>query len=262
LTQVMQRDANGDPITGVTVATGGVIRVGQVRIDQNQANRCGYLAFDGGTLQSLGIYSSFIGCSATTKYAERWTNQQVRVCSGGAILDTNGNDLNVFQPFWSWAENDGGITKKGRGTLWIKNEANWPDFEARNTYKGPTRIEEGTLSFTRADGGFPGGDLDIVGPALTNEAPPKVTMPALVFREGHGIRIADADKLDDKTFGKAKTFATFTTALATVPSVSFLASDGSVLGTSNGWKGWQVKLADGGKALTFGPVRGTICIFR
>ncbi|MDO5319492.1 MAG: autotransporter-associated beta strand repeat-containing protein [bacterium] len=263
ISQVSTRDANGDPVTGVTLSTGGVIRTRQVRIDQNQANRRGYFAFDGGTLQAVeGAYSEFIGLAKTTSYAERWTNQQIRVCSGGAIIDTDRYNVNVYHPLWSWAEHDGGLTKKGTGQLTIANEADWPDFTAVNTYNGPTRIERGTLKFTRAEGGFPGGDLEILGPALTNTAPPSVILPKLVFREGHGIRIADADKLDDRTFGKAKTFATVSTPLTAVPSVEFVAEDGTILGTANGWKGWHVKLSADGKSLTLGPVRGTICIFR
>lgn len=263
ITQVSTRDANGDPMTGVTVSTGGVIRTGQVRIDQNQANQRGYFAFDGGTLQAgIGVYSEFFGLAKTTANAERWTNQQIRVCSGGAIIDTDRYDVNVYHPLWSWAEHDGGLTKKGTGRLTIANEADWPDFLAANTYNGPTRIERGTLKFTRAEGGFPGGDLEILGPALTNTAPPNVILPKLVFRDGHGIRIADADKLDDRTFGKAKTFATVSTPLTAVPSVEFVGEDGTILGTANGWKGWHVKLSADGTSLALGPVRGTICIFR
>ena len=170
--------------------------------------------------------------------------------------------MNVYHPLWSWAEHDGGLTKKGTGRLTIANEADWPDFLAANTYNGPTRIERGTLKFTRAEGGFPGGDLEILGPALTNTAPPNVILLKLVFRDGHGIRIADADKLDDRTFGKAKTFATVSTPLTAVPSVAFVGADGTILGTANGWKGWHVKLSADGTSLALGPVRGTICIFR
>ena len=71
-----------------------------------------------------------------------------------------------------------------------------------------------------------------------------------------------ADKLDDRTFGKAKTFATVSTPLTAVPSVEFVGEDGTILGTANGWKGWHVKLSADGTSLALGPVRGTICIFR
>jgi hypothetical protein len=73
------------------------------------------------------------------------------------------------------------------------------------------------------------------------------------------VRVTEADTLDDKTFGPFKTVATFTTPLTAVPSLTLVDTDGTEW-TSN--KQWCLQLADGGKTLQFGALRGTQVIVR
>ena len=145
----------------------------------------------------------------------------------------------------------GGLTKRGAGTLTMVNT---------NTYNGVTRLEGGTLAFSHAQG-YPGGDLEIAAAAVQGQtlAAPLLTAQAVTFREGKGVRVTEADTLDDKTFGRMKTVATFTTPLAAVPSLTLVNTDGTEWSSN---KQWCLQLADGGTTLKFGPVRGTQLIVR
>ena len=56
-----------------------------------------------------------------------------------------------------------------------------------------------------------------------------------------------------------KTVPTFTTPLASLPSLMLVDSDGTVRARNGQWK---LHLADGGKTLKFGALRGTRLIVR
>ena len=56
-----------------------------------------------------------------------------------------------------------------------------------------------------------------------------------------------------------KTVATFTTPLASLPSLTLVNADGTEWTSS---KQWHLKLVDGGKTLQFGAQRGTQLILR
>ena len=87
----------------------------------------------------------------------------------------------------------------------------------------------------------------------------KLTAHTLAFNAGKGVRVTEADDLDDKTFGRAKTVATFTTPLAEIPSLTLVDSDGDEMPPSGLW---NLMLTDGGRTLKFGAVRGTQVIIR
>ena len=146
---------------------------------------------------------------------------------------------------------DGGLAKYGTGTLTVSNT---------NTYNGATRLGGGTLAFTHAEG-YPGGDIEIAAAAVQGKtlAAPLLTAQAVAFREGKGVRVTEADTLDDKTYGSMKTVATFTTPLASLPSLTLVNADGTEWTSS---KQWHLKLVDGGKTLQFGAQRGTQLILR
>ena len=128
-----------------------------------------------------------------------------------------------------------------------------------NTYNGVTRLEGGKLVFQHAEG-YPGGDLEIAAAAVKGTlAAPLLTANALAFREGKGVRVTEADTLDDKTYGRMKTVATFTTPLAAVPSLTLVDTDGTEWTSS---KQWCLQLADGGSTLKFGALRGSQLIVR
>jgi autotransporter-associated beta strand protein len=144
----------------------------------------------------------------------------------------------------------GGLTKRGAGTLTIT---------CTNTYGGATRLEGGTLAFSH-ERGYPGGDLEIAAAAVQGPlSAPLLTAHTLAFREGKGVRVTEADDLDDRTFGRAKTIATFNTPLADVPSLTLVDSNGDEMPPTGLW---NLLLADGGRTLKFGAVRGTQVIFR
>jgi autotransporter-associated beta strand protein len=72
-----------------------------------------------------------------------WTNKwltgiSARILEGGAVIDTAANTLSIKQPLVSGALSDGGLTKKGTGTLCLLST---------NSYNGPTVIENGMLVF-------------------------------------------------------------------------------------------------------------------
>jgi len=145
----------------------------------------------------------------------------------------------------------GGLTKRGAGTLTIT---------CTNTYGGATRLEDGTLAFSD-EHGYPGGDLEIAAAAVQGQtlAAPLLTAHTLAFNAGKGVRVTEADDLDDKTFGRAKTVATFTTPLAELPSLTLVDGNGDELPPSGLW---CLMLTDGGRTLKFGAMRGTQVIFR
>jgi autotransporter-associated beta strand protein len=145
----------------------------------------------------------------------------------------------------------GGLTKRGAGTLTLTSA---------NTYGGATRLEGGTLAFSH-EHGYPGGDLEIAAAAVQGGtlSAPLLTAHTLAFSDGKGVHVTEADMLDDKTFGRAKTVATFTTPLASEPSLTLVGSDGAILPPSGLW---YLKLSDDRRALTFGAARGTVILMR
>ena len=145
----------------------------------------------------------------------------------------------------------GGLTKRGAGTLTIT---------CTNTYGGATRLEGGTLAFSH-EHGYPGGDLEIAAAAVQGQtlAAPLLTAHTLAFNAGKGVRVTEADDLDDKTFGPMKTVATFTTPLAELPSLTLVDGNGDELPPSGLW---CLMLTDGGRTLKLGAVRGTQVIIR
>ena len=236
---------DGLPVNSVNIQTGGVVRLNQFYIDSN-VNQCGLLNLDGGVAVARQNNANFLGTDNL-----KWrTNIIVRACAGGAIFDTTNFNISVKNSIYSGAEQDGGLTKRGTGTLTMVNT---------NTYNGVTRLEGGKLVFQHAEG-YPGGDLEIAAAAVQGAlSEPLLTANVLAFREGKGVRVTEADTLDDKTYGRMKTVATFTTPLAAVPSLTLVDTDGTEWTSS---KQWCLQLADGGTTLKFGALRGSQLIVR
>ena len=226
------------------LVTGGVFIANSLYIDEGTKPHA-RLDFNGGTIVSRVNNGSFIGASAMWK-----TNVFAYVQAGGLIVSNNHN-IGIGIPLRSAAEQDGGLAKYGTGTLTVSNT---------NTYNGATRLGGGTLAFTHAEG-YPGGDLEIAAAAVQGKtlAAPLLTAQAVTFREGKGVRVTEADALDDKTYGSMKTVATFTTPLAAVPSLTLVNTDGTEWPRA---RQWHLKLVDGGKTLQFGAQRGTQVIVR
>ena len=86
------------------------------------------------------------------------------------------------------------------------------------------------------------------------------TAPLLtaVSYTGGALRVAEADTLDDAAWHGMKTVATFTEPLAVLPSVEFVNADGTAANPG----AWTFMLTNGGRALTFGYLRGTQILIR
>lgn len=112
---------------GIVNLDGGLIKVNVVK----RTGGTGSLYFNGGTLQASANNANYIS-GLTGAYVK----------SGGAIIDTNGFDLGNAQRLLSSDANDGGLLKKGIGTLTLSSF---------NTYVGKTDVERGNLNLTHLD---------------------------------------------------------------------------------------------------------------
>jgi autotransporter-associated beta strand protein len=130
--------------TGSLYLNGGTLSVPSV---QNNTGATGNIYFNGGTLQATASSSNFINAGGTFN---------AYVQSGGAVFDSNGNNITVGVPLQHYAGSpalDGGLTKVGEGTLTLSGS---------NTYTGGTNVTTGTLIVTNA-GALPSGTSLTVG---------------------------------------------------------------------------------------------------
>ena len=160
--------------------------------------------------------------------------------ANNVTFDTAGFDLAVSKTL----SGTGGLTKAGAGTMTVSVAA---------TYTGATRLLGGTLAFT---GAYPGGALEVSAAAMQggNATEPLMTASSLTFTGENKVRVTEAETLDMETFGQIKTVARITGVLSAAPALELVKSDGTPFVDDNKWK---LFLADGGKALKFGPMRGT-----
>ena len=245
----------------INVNTGGVLRTAYFTM---YGADTGYLNLNGGT---IAVYSSpavtendkkFIGGNLS---ADNWRNVSVRVLAGGARFDTAGYSRSIQMPLLSAVgegETDGGLTKLGAGTLTMT---------AVNTYNGPTRLEGGTLTFAATDG-RPDGDIEFPAAALaacTDASTPLLWAKAIgSFREGCGIRVTECETLDAQVWeGQWHTVARFSeTDVDTLPSITFVKSDGTVASTANGWHGWTFRIGADSRRLEFKKLPGATVVIR
>jgi len=136
----------GNPSNNVVSAnTGGVMRLNQFYIDVNFPAPSGILRLNGGTVQARINEVNFLGTTETLigNSNDKWlTNIFVHVMAGGAVFDTDGKNISIKQPLLAGVAGDGGLRKRGAGTLTLMNT---------NTYNGVTVVEGGTLKWGRND---------------------------------------------------------------------------------------------------------------
>ncbi|HEX5177361.1 MAG TPA: autotransporter-associated beta strand repeat-containing protein, partial [Chthoniobacteraceae bacterium] len=116
---------------GVTATGNGTVHLDGGTLNATQVLQgagFGNFNFNGGTLRPTAPTADFIGATVATNVLE-----------GGAIIDTNGVSATVNATLSSAAFPDGGLRKRGAGTLTLT---------AANSYAGPTVIEAGTLAVT------------------------------------------------------------------------------------------------------------------
>lgn len=111
--------------------------------------------FNGGTLRANAGSAAFL---------QGLTTANVR--NGGALIDTNGNNLTIAQSLLHSsiggdAATDGGLGKSGTGTLTLGGA---------NTYNGPTTVNSGTLVITGSSttGNISLADNTTLGARMTN----------------------------------------------------------------------------------------------
>ena len=161
--------------------------------------------------------------------------------ANNVAFDTAGHTLSVSNVL----SGAGGLTKTGAGTMTVVPAA---------TYTGTTRLAGGTLAFKQA---YPGGALEVAAAAVqgTGTDGALLTAPALAFTGANTVRVTEAETLDAKTYGKSKVVARLNTALSAAPALELVQSDGTPFVDDDGT--WKLYLAEGGKALRFGPLVGT-----
>ena len=116
----------------VNVNTGGVIRINSFTIDP-KASPLGMVNFNGGAVVAKASTADFLGTGAT-----QWLNGiSAKILAGGAVIDTQANSVSIKQPLVSGATSDGGLIKKGSGTLSLRGT---------NTFNGTTAIQGGVLN--------------------------------------------------------------------------------------------------------------------
>jgi autotransporter-associated beta strand protein len=148
----------GNQGTGtVNLATGGTINT---PIVLKSSGFSATFNFDGGTLRARNTGASIANFMQGLDAA--------KVLSGGAVIDSSNNTIIVAQNLSTGATPDGGLTKKGTGTLILTGA---------NTWNGATTVQAGTLSFAGANS-LPanslfvvnGGTLDLYGRTYTTNA--------------------------------------------------------------------------------------------
>ncbi len=118
----------------VNVNTGGVIRLQRLYIDEKTQSKS-VVNFNGGTLVAKSTRGDFMGIVNTNWFSGIFFN----VREGGAVIDSNGFDIDSKMPLYSGAAADGGFTKKGAGTFTLSTT---------NTYNGVTSVQAGTLKLS------------------------------------------------------------------------------------------------------------------
>ncbi|NBW96298.1 MAG: PEP-CTERM sorting domain-containing protein [Planctomycetia bacterium] len=129
-----------------------------------QTSGAGTLNLDGGTLRTRRVLSSgsvaatstfnfnggtLLALTSTSAFMQGLTAANVK--AGGAVIDTNGNDVTIAQSLLD--SGSGSLRKIGAGTLTLSGSS---------TYRGGTIVDSGTLGLGHSSGlGWSGGGLTV-----------------------------------------------------------------------------------------------------
>ncbi len=137
----------------INLNAGGTLRLHRFFHDTNASSTRGSVNFNGGALVAKSSRTDFLG--NTSPNWRQGVRLQVR--EGGAIIDSNGFNIDSKQPFHSGAAVDGGLVKRGAGTFTLATT---------NGYNGATSVEAGTLKLG-VDNALPPGAVATVKSGAT-----------------------------------------------------------------------------------------------
>ena len=116
----------------VNANAGGAIRLHRFFHDTASSTIRGQVNLNGGTLVAKSSRTDFLGST----HANWLQGVRFVVREGGAIIDSNGFNVDSKQPLHSGAAVDGGLVKRGTGIFALAST---------NGYNGATVVEAGTL---------------------------------------------------------------------------------------------------------------------
>ena len=116
----------------VNANAGGAIRLHRFFHDTASSTIRGQVNLNGGTLVAKSSRTDFLGST----HANWLQGVRFVVREGGAIIDSNGFNVDSKQPLHSGAAADGGLVKRGAGIFALAST---------NGYNGATVVEAGTL---------------------------------------------------------------------------------------------------------------------
>lgn len=247
LTQCAAGGDGGEIPTQLWLGTNGVVKCREFAVG-NSSHAC-RVDFDGGVMKGAGNgnVADFLG-----KSAEEWPYVFVYVHEGGAAFDSNGYNIGCHLALRSAATADGGLTKKGDGTLTVSKA---------NTYNGPTRVLGGTIVFS-ASGGFTGGDVEIDGEmlAVRSASSACITVPSLAFNSGSKIRILVPNGFDvSRLKAWHKIVGSSAVISGDLPSVEVVDAETRAPVTCSA----NIRLDDGGKSISIKATdKGLTIIYR
>jgi len=115
----------------VNINEGGTLRLNQFTLDAS-APRKGTVFFNGGTVVARTDTSDFFGTGSPNWLSGIFA----KILAGGAVFDTNGKTITIKHPLLSGVANDGGVVKRGTGTLYLRGT---------NLFTGGTTVWAGGL---------------------------------------------------------------------------------------------------------------------